>query len=392
MNNRCLSCLVIIVAIVFYCYEFYLRIFPSTILGPLMLHFNVTPLVITEILASYYLSYALGQLPAGIILDRYGANRVLPLAGLISVLGLLIFIGSKEPILAELGRIVLGLGSAFALLGVLKMTRDYLPARYFSRVVGITIALGTLMAANVEVISMRFVAGSNWMMLFAGSIVIGLILSLVLWLGMKKLIRPFDESHALTWGQMWQELKVLLKNKPLWLNASIGGLFYAPTSALAALYGSYFLSHHYAFSPDRSAYCISLLFLGWAVGSPLVGWISDKIHYELPIIRSCALFASAISFTIVSAHVEKTDYIELLMFLFGFFSSAQILVWKLFNSLVPSHAAGTGAALTNMLIMIIVGGVQLLFGYGLMLWSNGCAILILPLCLAATIFISFLAK
>lgn len=355
-----------------------------------MQHFNVDILLMTQILASYYLSYALGQIPAGLILDRYPLHYVLPLAVLLCIAGLGLFVMTSDPGIAEIGRVIVGLGSAFSLVGVLKITRDYLPQLYFNRVIGLTISLGTLMATYAEVISLRLVKYSDWMGIFTVSIVVGLVLSFIMWLALHKCkkIETLVKTSS-NWFSIWNELRSLLTLPRFWLNAVMGGLFYAPTSVLAALYGVYFLVHRYLFTPSESAFCISLLFLGWVIGSPLVGWLCDRFRHELIIIRLSAFLALMSCTAIIVRHHASYEYIESMMFLMGLFSSGQILVWQIFAAITPGQTEGIGAALTNCLIMLVVGAVQVMMGYLLVKFPGHAALSLLPVCFALTILFSF---
>jgi K+-transporting ATPase A subunit len=62
--------------------------------------------------------------------------------------------------------------------------------------------------------------------------------------------------------------------------------------------------------------------------------------------------------------------------------------------MVPNEVGGVGAALTNMLIMLTVGICQLLMGYIMNLFGSQSeayhfALMIIPLCLIASILLSY---
>ncbi len=59
----------------------------------------------------------------------------------------------------------------------------------------------------------------------------------------------------------------IVKNSQLVINAIVGGLFYLPTSVLAAVWGVSFMETHYQLSQPSAATGITFLFLGWAIGS-----------------------------------------------------------------------------------------------------------------------------
>ena len=120
---------------IFYCYEYILRIVPSVMTGPLMEHFNLSALGFGWLSDSYLIAYTAMQLFVGPSLDYWGLRKMLLLALLSCVIGSFIFsFAAFYPsfILAFSGRFLIGFGSAFAFVGVLRIASIWLPKQYFS--------------------------------------------------------------------------------------------------------------------------------------------------------------------------------------------------------------------------------------------------------------------
>ncbi len=138
----------------------------------------------------------------------------------------------------------------------------------------------------------------------------------------------------------------------MWLVGVIGSLLYLSLSAFAEVWGIPYLIRTYGLSNSTAAVNISFIFLGWAIGSPLVGWISDKIgNRRHPIIigalLGALLFTLLIYFPFFSSH-----YLGILLFSFGLCSSAQIIVFPIARELNVQGLAGTAIAVTNLLVML----------------------------------------
>lgn len=77
-------------AVAFYFYEYFLRVIPSVMVQPLMETFHLTAKGIGLLSAFYFFAYAPMQLPVGILMDRFGARKLLTFAtitcGLFSIL------------------------------------------------------------------------------------------------------------------------------------------------------------------------------------------------------------------------------------------------------------------------------------------------------------------
>jgi MFS family permease len=347
-------------SIAFYCYEFFLRISPSVMVGPLMHYFELDAFGISKLLAVFYIAYTLGQIPAGLLLDRYSIRLVLAIAAFVCVIGLHFFIDSPNITLAWIGRFIIGFSASFAFVAVLKIGRTYLPPYYFTRIVAITVAVGTLLAAYGDVVATHL-AGTHFKFIFYVSMMLGLGLCALFSFFYLFFYEPKEDkeaSHTFT----WQDLIKLLKIYPLWLNGLVGGLFYLPTTVLADVWGDYFLRSEYYFSLTQSSYSIIWLFIGWMVGSPIMGYLSDRFEQQRNLISINALLSIIILIHMILLP-DSLKILSLLMFLLGVTSSAQLIVWRIYHQLAPLKLAATGIALTNMVIMFTCALGQMLIGF-----------------------------
>ena len=68
------------VAALFFFYAFVLRVSPSVMVGELMAEFQVGGAVFGTLSSLYFYTYAPLQLPAGMLMDRYGPRRLITAA------------------------------------------------------------------------------------------------------------------------------------------------------------------------------------------------------------------------------------------------------------------------------------------------------------------------
>ncbi len=78
-------------ACAFYFYEYFIRIAPSVMVEDLFHSFNIGAGVFGIISAAYLYAYAPMQLPVGVLMDRYGARKLLTIATLVCGLAALLF-------------------------------------------------------------------------------------------------------------------------------------------------------------------------------------------------------------------------------------------------------------------------------------------------------------
>jgi MFS family permease len=389
---------ILTLSILFYCYEFFLRISPSVMLAELMQYFQVNAFGISKCIAIFYIAYSLGQLPAGLLLDRYSVQLILALASFICALGTYLFISTNNLFEAWLGRFIVGFAASFAFIAVLKTARTYLPSKYFTRIVGITIAIGTLTAAYGNVFTSDLNI-QNFKHVFYINIFLGLLLGILFSISYCFKINDFIEQKNKNQSCSLSSLIALIKNKPLWINSIIGGLLYLPTVVIADAWGNYFLHCEDHLSLTKTSYTITWLFLGWITGSPLMGYLGDRFKNYRTLMIINTLLSIIILFLILFLSIESLGLLCTLMFLFGFFSSTQLMIWRIFHELAPLEFVATGIALTNMIIMAICALGQIVIGFllshhqnsaNLNLYNNNDyhhSLILLPLALISTLFL-----
>jgi len=358
--------IIFLAGLVFYCYEFFLRIIPGAysleIIEFLKLETN-THFTFSLLISSYNISYLAMQIPAGMLLDKFGSKKILPLAILICGIGNFVFI-YNDFYISLLGRILVGCGSAFGFIGVLKITRDRISTKYFPTFVAIVISLGTLAGSYAQQISTIIAEKFVWQFVFSLSGTFAIPLALFTYMvlsskGNKQTIKNTDNR------EVFKQVFILLKNKNIFINAFIGGMLYAPTVVLSTQWGVYFFTNSYLLDKATSTKAITFLMFGWVISSPLIGIISDKIGNTKKILTILSLFSFGILFLIMYKIAFSTNYILELMFILGIFSASQILIWHFFNQECPKKFSGVGIALTNMIIIFWVEVIQLGIG-GLM--------------------------
>lgn len=341
-------------AALFYCYEYLLRIEPSVMAPQLRHHFLALSAGGLGLLSSmYYWAYTPMQVVVGVMTDRYGPKRVLTLAILLCTLGTFIFGDTTNVYYAALGRFLVGMGSAFAFVGVLKLAAMWLPEKHFALFAGITVSLGMLGALTGDIGMTWMVHQIGWHHVIIWSVIIGIVLVPIFFLFVQEKIihEPFhkpSDSFKVYFVRFWE----LLKKRELILTGVIGCLMYLALSAFGEMWGIPFLqrvmpSHNLAASTLNS-----MVFLGWLVGGPLNGWLSQVVRSR----RRLLIFGSMggfISFSIILIHPQMPPVMMgALLFIFGIFTSTQVLCFAIGRDYVDVKLAATAASVINMLVMI----------------------------------------
>ncbi|MBA2710192.1 MAG: MFS transporter [Tatlockia sp.] len=338
---------------IYYSYEYFLRISPSVMEHALREHFNLSATGFGVLSAFYYYAYVPLQIPVGVLLDRYGPRLLITIACLICVIGTFIFAGTTVFWIAALGRFMVGFGSAFAFVGVLKLATIWLPEDKLGMVSGLATALGTIGAMIGDNLLGSLVIKIGWRETVNLTAFFGLGLVFILWFGIRDKKSHQRKSGTVTnFKKSMIDLGIIVRSKQIWINGMYGCLVYLPTTVFAELWGIPYLKHAHGLSPHAADFANSLLFFGVTIGAPLMGYISDKLkRRKLPMFFG-ASGAAIIMIIILYLPGLTQIQIEILMFFLGLLYSAQCIVFAVGRELSPTEAAGTAMATTNMIVML----------------------------------------
>ncbi len=390
----------------FYVYEFFLRVMPSAMTDELMRSFQIDAGGLGVLSAFFYYGYTPMQIPAGLLLDRYGPRVLLTLSMGVCAIGALAFGLTNSAIIASFARLFIGLVSAFAFVGALVLASRWFAPRYFALIVGLIQLMGCIGAIVGEAPVAVIVEHIGWRNTMFWSAAIGGVIAILFWLVIRDRPENSENIHshptAATNTEIQRLLKIL-KNPQTWSVGLYAFSCWAPISIFADLWGIPYLKLFYNTSVTTAATGVAIVWIGIAVGSPLVGWWSNKIaNRKLPLLI-CAIFGLISSLFILYIPHLPWSFMYVALFLFGFAASSQSVTFGVVQDNNPLSVAGTAVGFNNM--AVILGGVlfQPLVGFvlnarwdgtiinGLHFYSLAdyrMALILLPLCSLIGIFSS----
>jgi MFS family permease len=354
---------------IFYSYEYFLRISPSVMESALRSHYTLSAGGFGLLSSFYYYAYVPMQIPVGILMDRYGPRRLLTLACFICAMGTILFAATQSFYISALGRFLVGLGSAFAFVGVLKLATIWLPDDKLALVSGLAAALGTVGAMLGDNLLGWMVLRVGWQETTYITAIFGFAFVFVLWFCIKD--KKHHQKGSGTVGNFKksiEDLAIISKNRQIWINGMYGCLVYLPTTVMAELWGIPYLSHAHGLSQNSADFSNSLLFLGFTIGAPLMGLLSDKLHRRKTPMLIGATGATILMMALLYLPNLSRFGIYSVMFLLGLCYSSQAIVFAVGRELSPREAAGTAMAMTNMIVMLGGMFIQPLIGW-LLDWS-----------------------
>ncbi len=353
--------IVYLLACLFYFYECLLQISPSVMSNELMRDFSITSHTLGILSGVFYYSYSFMQLPGGVLMDYFGPHRLLTLSTLICAVSTIAFGFTDNFYAACLARLMIGFGSAFAAVGTMKLAANWFPANKFALLTGVMITIGSLGAIGGEAPLALMVDSFGWRhsLIFMG--VIGIFLALFIQLFAKDSPEN-NEPQVEQEEPLLSSLTSLLKNNQLWLIAIYGGLMYMSTPVFCGLWGVPFLMMKLNLSKAVAANYISLVYIGWAVASPLWGIFSNRIGLRKPSLYIGSFGAFITSSCFIFSPIHSGLLMQITLFLFGIFSAGFLPAFAVAKELCNKRYVATGLSFMNMMNMIGIALVQPIIG------------------------------
>jgi MFS family permease len=359
-------------------FEMGVQVSPSVMTDPLMkdLHLGVFELGLMS--GFYFYTYTLMQIPSGLLFDRYSPRFVISGAILVCALGCLAFAFSQNLWMASLARMLMGLGSAFAFVAVLVVTADLFPSRYFAFITGITQMLAALGAMAGQMPLGLAVMHWGWRHTLWILAAIGFVLAVVVWLVLnyKKDVLSHAQSHSQSQSQsenQTQQFYALFKRPQTWMIALYACLLWAPMSGFASLWGVPFLEGVYGLDHATAAWVCSMMWLGLALASPVLGWWSTQMASRtrpLMVASFLGLVAFAVILLFPSAPISV---VTVAVFLCGAACSGQALSFTVVKEINNPRQRGAAIAFNNMAVVISGAIFQPLLGKLLAVQCDGVA-------------------
>ena len=268
---------------------FFQRVAPAVMTQELMAEFLLAAAGLGNLSAFYLYGYGAMQIPTGLMVDRYGARRVLTAGAAVAAIGGLMFALAPNLYVAYLGRLLIGGSVGVAWVGTLKLAAQWFPAQRFALASGLTLAAGMSGAVGAGVPLVAAVAQYGWRPVMLGVAIVTAAICAAIWIVVRD--DPTDRGYlgytsAMTPGMprasVWLGLREVLRYRNTWL------IFFAPqgisgaTIAFGGLWGVPYLVSVYGFSSERAAFYCSALMLAWALGGPVFGAFSDRLRERKP--------------------------------------------------------------------------------------------------------------
>lgn len=353
----------------FFAYAFAQRVAPSVMTGELMRDLAVGGAALGSLSAFYFYTYAAIQLPVGVLIDRFGPRRLLSVALLVCAFASVGFALSDSLAAASVTRGLIGATVGFGFVGTLTIAAYWFPPSRFALLSGMLMTVGMIGAMAGQAPLRLLVETFDWRQAVFMLATAGAVLGVLLYMVVPE--RPHSQAARAARRHPLAGLGAVLRNRQSWLCAGIG---FGPTGTLLALSGLWavpWLSTVHGFRPSGAAGIASMVFLGWAIGAPLLGWISDRCARRKPVIIAGLALSLAALCALLFSGFTQTSVLGSLFLINGIGSSAMVVAYGAVRELNRQEDSATALSLVNMFVVGSGAILQPLIGWLLDLQWTG---------------------
>jgi MFS family permease len=311
------------------------------------LQFSATDLGILG--STYILADVLFLLPAGIILDRFSVRKVVLFALGLCILGTVGFAWANTLFEACVCHFFSGIGNAFCFLSCMMLCSRWFPARSHALVMGLMVTMGLLGGVVAQTPFSLLAQAFNWRDALLVDAAIGLFVFIIIYLFVVDARK--EKEINVNAVPFWNGIKLSIMNRQNVMCAVYTGMMNLPIMLLGAMWGSLFLMQVHEMKMTEATLVTSMLCLGTIIGSPLVGFISDKMGTKKPTMVAGTLASLALFAVIAVTNESNPVFFAFLFFCLGVSTSTQVLGYPLIAENNPPELTGTSMGIAGMVIM-----------------------------------------
>jgi sugar phosphate permease len=351
----------------FYVYDYFIQVSPSVITNQLMQEWSLNAATLTTLLSAFSLAYILLQIPAGMIFSKYGVRRVFSLAVFISSIGVFVFTGANGFWVAALGQFFIGIGAAFAFLGTLNLSAQWLSHRYFAMIAGSVQFAGTLGSIFGQGPMAHLVSTYSWRQVLFTAASICLAFAVIFWLIIRDNDQYLPEKKAKR--KEFPVLKKVLKNPQAWCAFIISFCGWSAVGGFASLWGVPYLVNVQHLTTAEAGSYLMWFWLAIGIGSPIFGYITAHIKdISKPIITSFSL--GLIGFVgVLFLRDQPSWWLDACLLLLGLGCVSQALSFGALKNCVPKTSFATATGVNNLMAILAGAMFKLSAGYVLHLMN-----------------------
>ncbi|WP_062288411.1 MFS transporter [Demequina phytophila] len=292
-------------------------------------------------------AYALLQIPAGRLLDRYGARVVMTAGLIVMAAGQTMLAFTHEIGLAVVARVLIGAGDAPIFIGATRLILLWFPPRRAPMLVQVTGLIGQAgqLATALPVAALLHAAG--WSTTFAVIAAVSVAVGIAAGLGLRN---PPSDGAVVAPEGMWSAVRGTASTAGARLGFWAHFVTLFPVNTLALLWGVPFFVTAQEKTPAQASLLLTCITLSAMAGGPVIGWLTGR-H---PLRRSWLVLGSAaltfVAFATLLSFDTPRPMWQLVLFALavGLGGPASAVGFDFARTFSERHRMGTASGFVNV--------------------------------------------
>lgn len=375
------------VLVVPYIVVYFHRLAVGVLQTELMTEFGLSATGFANIGAAYFYTYAVLQIPAGILSDTLGPRRTVAVSTAITAAGGLVFALAGSADVLFLGRLVVGVGVSTVYVAILKVLAQWFDEGEFASMAGLTGMVGTLGGLMAQQPLFWASQRWGWRAVFVGVAILSAVSAVVCYLVVREggpsanretrgtrtgygargaaasgaasmasaasgaasaasaagaATAAAHETHLL------RELGATVSNWRTWPPWFLFGGVFGSIVALTGTFGQRYLTDVLGLPPTRASNMLTLTVACFAVGQVLFAMFSDRVRRRrLPMVVLSAV--CAVLWAVMASGLAGPGVgLYVLMILLAFSSGVMMCSLPCGKEVNHPDFSGTSTAVVNM--------------------------------------------
>ena len=319
--------------------------------------------------SAYFFSFAVFQLPLGILLDRYGPRRTEAVLLLFAALGSWIFSNAETSSGLVLGRLLIGLGVSACLMAAFKAFVIWFQSKRLPMINGMQMVAGGLGALGATIPLQNVLYIMDWRGVFLGLSIITVFASLCLWFVLPEHHSSADKKPDLK--TQLKEMGTVFRSPVFWGIAPLTALSSGAFLAIHGLWIKPWLRDVADLGEQESSQLLFLMTLSVIMGYFMLGIFTERLSHLFNM-RPISVGVFGMSLFSLSQFSLAFGWVSspmLLVLLLGFLGTSNILIYAGLFQIFPKSYSGRVSTILN--VQVFMGAFLIQWGIGeiIELWS-----------------------
>ncbi len=231
---------------------------------------------VTRLGSLYVLVYGLSQIPAGMLVDRFGGKKMSIIGSILMAIGLILFSQVSTPFALNTSRVITALGHSFVYLCIVKITHILFRPKQFGFIIATTLAIGFTGGIIGTLPIQRLSQLTSWRLAFLGVGMICAVTGIVIAIVLSSLHEKSNRCSVVT----WQTVKNLFNERGRF--CFMTGTFWAYPAlfVLQAIIGQKFIQDRLGYSATTASLFTMCISIGCIIvcflSTPFIKLVGDR--------------------------------------------------------------------------------------------------------------------